>query len=61
MGAAILGELLNDLSERNGEPSPPRAPAGDEGADAGGEAADGVVTKAPDQGPRSDPNLHWFD
>ena len=25
VGAAILGEPLNDLSERNGEPSSPRA------------------------------------
>jgi hypothetical protein len=35
VGAAILGELLNDLSERNGEPFLPRAyggPAWPEGA-----------------------------
>ena len=25
VGAAVLGERLNDLSERNGEPSLPRA------------------------------------
>ena len=44
VGAAILGELLNDLSEGNGEPSRPRAlPGGDEGADVGGEEVDGVV------------------
>ena len=46
VGAATPGEPLKDLSERNGEPSPPRAPGGDEAADVGGEEADGVVIKA---------------